>query len=118
MPQAPIVKTGDGDIFKHRAVKVNEREHPAEKPPKVIQKLIQKSSKKGDLVVDFFAGGGVVLEEAKKMGRHYFGSEFDKNYYKICKSKLDSIPFDSNLPEYRKSRSTKIDSFVRDKKKG
>jgi DNA modification methylase len=117
MPKAPIVKTGEGDIFKHRAVKVDNREHPAEKPPEVIQKLIQKSSKKGDLVVDFFAGGGIVLEEAKKMGRHFFGCEFDKDYYKICKERLESIDFNSELPQYRKAKSTKIDSFIQNNRK-
>ncbi|MFW9952264.1 MAG: hypothetical protein ACFFKA_19255, partial [Candidatus Thorarchaeota archaeon] len=32
MPESPKITTGDGDILKDRAVKVDNRDHPAEKP--------------------------------------------------------------------------------------
>lgn len=98
MPKAPKIKTGDGDILsqlpspydcncpyckkplsisfkngdiiKGRAVKVNKRDHPAEKPEEIIEKIILKSSNEGELVADFFAGNATILKVAKNIIEH------------------------------------------------
>ena len=88
MPNAPPIKTGDGDILKCRAVPVNKREHPAEKPIELIDKLVLKSSKENYLVADFFAGAGTTLISAKRNNRRYFGIEYDNNYFEILKKNL------------------------------
>lgn len=100
MPKAPKIKTGDGDILGCRAKKVDEREHPAEKPEELIEKLVLKSSKKGDLIADFFSGNATVLKVAKKHGRKYFGCEFDKNYYKKGLRELNNIKIERGIERF------------------
>ncbi len=94
MPKAKPIKTGDGDILECRAVKVDERKHPAEKPKEIIEKLILKSSNIGDVILDTFIGCGSTLAVAKKLNRRYMGWEIDPDYFKIAKSDLGKIECD------------------------
>lgn len=43
--------------------------HPAEKPSRLAEIMIETSSKKGELVLDMFAGSGSTGVAAKKLGR-------------------------------------------------
>jgi len=88
MPNAPTIKTGDGDIIRCRAVPVKKRKHPAEKPLELLDKLILKSSRQNDLVGDLFAGSGTTLISAQNNNRKYFGIEYDHNYFEIIKKNL------------------------------
>ena len=52
------------------------------KPEKLLQRIIELVTKKGDLVLDFFAGSGTTCAVACKMGRQYIGIEqmdYEKN---------------------------------------
>ncbi|MCX5656715.1 MAG: site-specific DNA-methyltransferase, partial [Candidatus Omnitrophica bacterium] len=44
-------------------------EHPTQKPVSLATRAIKNSSKKGDIVADFFAGSGSTLVAAEKLGR-------------------------------------------------
>src|ERR1700685_1344108 len=44
MPQAKPVPSGDGDIIRYSAVKVDDRKHPAEKPIELLEQFIKKST--------------------------------------------------------------------------
>jgi DNA modification methylase len=54
--------------------------HPHEKPIDLITKMIEHSSKKGDLVLDPFAGSGAVCKAAEKANRKWIGVEIDKKW--------------------------------------
>jgi len=43
--------------------------------------VINTLSKENDLVVDPFAGSGVVIQAAKELGRQYLGVEMNKETY-------------------------------------
>lgn len=45
------------------------------KPEELIERIIQLSSKEGDLVLDFFLGSGTTAAVAHKMNRRYIGVE-------------------------------------------
>lgn len=101
MPNSPKIKTGDGDIIECRAVPVKERKHPAEKPIKLLKRLILKSSNEGDLIADFFMGSGSTLLAAKQLNRKYFGVEYDTNYYELaCRNIEENV--NKNLEEWIK----------------
>jgi site-specific DNA-methyltransferase (adenine-specific) len=55
--------------------------HPNEKPPQVIKNILNHCSFEGSLILDPFAGSGVVLSTCAEMGRHYVGIEREKKYY-------------------------------------
>jgi len=90
MPQAKPIPSGDGDILRFNAVKVDTREHPAEKPIELLKVLISKSSKEGDLVLDCFAGSGSTLQACKELKRNFIGFEKAREYSEIANNRLDN----------------------------
>ncbi len=55
--------------------------HSTEKPTKLLEKLIEKSTKKGELVLDPFAGSGSTMFAAKEKERYYCIIELADAYY-------------------------------------
>ena len=45
------------------------------KPEKLLRRIIDMGSQKGDIVLDFFAGSGTTCAVAQKMGRRFIGIE-------------------------------------------
>lgn len=57
----------------------NERvDYPTQKPEKLLERIIESSSNKNDLVADFFCGSGTTLAVAEKLGRKWIGSDLGK----------------------------------------
>ncbi len=92
MPKGKPVPTGDGDILRMSAVKVDERKHPAEKPAELLSLLINKSSKENDIVLDPFAGGGSTGVACKNLNRNYILIEKEPEYIKICEERIKAVP--------------------------
>lgn len=60
--------------------------YPTEKPQSVIEQLVLNSSNPGELVVDMFAGSGVVGAAAQKHDRHFvLGDMADASIDTICR---------------------------------
>ncbi len=85
MPKNEKVPTGDGDILRYNAVKIGERKHPAEKPVELLKRLIEKSSKEGDVVLDCFAGSGSTMVACKELNRKYIMIEKEDGYFELIK---------------------------------
>ncbi|GAB4541315.1 MAG: hypothetical protein Kow0063_32060 [Anaerolineae bacterium] len=47
--------------------------YPTEKPRELLTRIVEASSKEGDLVLDCFAGSGTTLEVASLLGRRWIG---------------------------------------------
>jgi len=58
----------------------NKLNHPHEKPIDLLMKMVEHSSKEGDLVLDPFAGSGSTCKACKKMGRKWIGIELDEKW--------------------------------------
>jgi site-specific DNA-methyltransferase (adenine-specific) len=54
--------------------------HPAQKPEKLIAKLILASTNAGDIVFDPFLGSGTTAAAAVKLDRHFVGVEREAEY--------------------------------------
>jgi len=88
MPAVEPVPTGDGDILRFSAVKVDDRIHPAQKPEDLITSLILKSSKENDTVLDPFMGSGTTGVCAIRNNRSFIGIELDKEYIKVAEDRI------------------------------
>ena len=55
----------------------------------LIQKILEYSSEKKDIVLDPFIGSGQVAVVSKSLGRRYLGFEIVPDYYKFAKKRLD-----------------------------
>lgn len=64
-------------------------DHPAQKPEKLVAKIILASSRPGDVVLDPFLGSGTTSVVAKKLAREYLGIELDEEYCLLAERRLD-----------------------------
>ena len=71
--------------------------HPAQKPEKLLAKLILASSNAGDTVFDPFLGSGSVSVAAKKLGRHYIGVEIEPRYCVWAEQRLERADTDRRI---------------------
>lgn len=62
---------------------------PTKLPAEIIKKILQYSSKEGDVVFDPFLGSGQVAVVSKMLKRKYAGFEIVKRYYAFAKKRLD-----------------------------
>lgn len=53
-------------------------DYPTQKPIELLERIINASSKPGDIVMDFFAGSGTTLVAAEKLGRKWIGCDIGK----------------------------------------
>jgi site-specific DNA-methyltransferase (adenine-specific) len=70
--------------------------HPTQKPIRLMQALIDLTTKPDQVVLDPFAGSGSTLVAARSLGRSYIGYEMEPNYVAVCRSRLDEtglLPF-------------------------
>lgn len=65
--------------------------HPTQKPLKLIQRIIQTSSKENDLVLDCFMGSGTTAVACKELGRNYIGFEISEEYCKIAEERINKV---------------------------
>lgn len=75
-------------------------EHPAQKPEKLMAKLILASSRVGDAVLDPFAGSGSALVTAKKLGRGFLGIEREARYCALAQKRLALAESDRSIQGY------------------
>lgn len=90
--------------------------HPTQKPEALLEKLIAISSKKGELVADFFLGSGTTLVVAKKLRRKWFGTEKRKTYYKIAKKRIKNTPVYQDIKAYLSNNRLR-EEYLRKKEK-
>jgi site-specific DNA-methyltransferase (adenine-specific) len=68
------------DTWWQTIVSTNGRErtgYPTQKPLLILRRIVQASSNRGDLVLDFFAGSGTAGVAARELGRRFL--LFDNN---------------------------------------
>lgn len=69
--------------------------HPTQKSVRLMQALIELTTREGQLVLDPFAGSGSTLVAAKNLNRHYMGFEAVQSYVETCKERLSPDLFSS-----------------------
>lgn len=52
--------------------------YPTQKPESLLERILQASSNKGDIISDFFVGSGTTLAVSEKLGRKWIGSDLGK----------------------------------------
>ena len=97
--------------------------------PQIPNQLINRYTKKGDVILEPFMGSGTTLFECEKLNRKYIGfdinplmldyvnksmenSGFDENFYINYCNSLDSIQVDENISNANQKISSKSVQFV------
>lgn len=61
------------------------------KPEQLIQRVLEISTRPGDLVLDSFLGSGTTASVAHKMGRAYIGIESGRHFVSHCLPRLQKV---------------------------
>lgn len=75
-------------------------DHPTQKPEKLYAKIILASSKEGARIFDPFMGSGTSAVVAKKLNRHYFGVDINREYCLWAAKRLNNAELDSSIQGY------------------
>lgn len=67
------------------------REHPTQKPVALMEWIIARWSKPGDVVLDPYLGSGTTAIAAKRLGRHFLGFEISPEYCEVSRRRLAAI---------------------------
>lgn len=79
--------------------------HDTAKPVKLMEILIENSSKEGEIVLDPFMGIGTTGIASKKLGRDFIGFEIDENYFKIAKERIETGDYiDKTIKKVRQTK--------------
>jgi site-specific DNA-methyltransferase (adenine-specific) len=74
--------------------------HPAQKPEKLLAKLVLASSRPGGLVLDPFLGSGSSAAAARKLGRSFIGIELDPEHCILALRRLELAAEDPGIQGY------------------
>jgi site-specific DNA-methyltransferase (adenine-specific) len=66
--------------------------HPAQKPVRLMEALIALATRRGQIVLDPFAGSGTTLVAARRLGRHFIGGELEGSAVTCAKERLATLP--------------------------
>ena len=81
--------------------------YPTQKPEALLERIVEASTRKGDLVADFFCGSGTTLAVAEKLGRRWIGCDLGRWGVHVTRKRLLGIdnckPFEVlNLGKYER----------------
>ena len=71
----------DNGIYYYPICHDKGRFHPTQKPLILIEDLINKHSREGDLILDCFSGSGTTAVASAVLGRNFVGCELNQEYY-------------------------------------
>ncbi|MFN5558738.1 MAG: DNA-methyltransferase [Rhodoluna sp.] len=82
------------DVWWHTIVSPTGTEktgYPTQKPLGVLRRIIQASSKEGDIVLDFFAGSGTTGAAASELGRNFILIDQNPEAISVMKKRFSSL---------------------------
>lgn len=65
--------------------------YPTQKPEKLLERIIEASTEEGDVVADFFCGGGTTPTVAQRLGRKWIASDQSRVAVSITQGRLESM---------------------------
>lgn len=100
-----LEKMGLSTIWTMKRDKVNEYEHPTQKPVELITYAIANSSKTGDIILDPFLGSGSTLIAAEKTSRTCYGIELDLGFADLIVQRYVDY---TEMTEIQKNGTTEV----------
>jgi len=79
---------------------MGEKYHPTQKPVALMERLIEIFTDKYDTVIDPVAGSATTLIAARKLRRHSYGFEIDKEFYNNAQARIQGKQKDESETIY------------------
>lgn len=90
----------------------NRMGYPTEKPVKLIERIIRACSNEDDIVMDFFAGSGVVASVAERLNRRWISCDIGKLSYFTVQKRILEISKSKSLSNSKKKYNKPAKSFI------
>ena len=94
-------------------------DYPTQKPEALLERFVRASSNPGDLILDCFTASGTTAAVAQKLGRRWFGADFNKGAIQTASKRLQTIIrqqiFDASLrreAERRKQEQAEFSTLI------
>ncbi len=100
------------DVWNFKTVPARKGKHPCEKPAEMIRYIIEVSSKPGALVLDSFAGSGVVGDVCVRTGRRAVLMESDPKYAAAIRDRIGNLNGDGPQSLFREALYTQPSLFT------
>lgn len=71
--------------------------HPTQKPLRILKRMIELSTKEGNVVLTPFSGAGSECLAAKELNRRYIGFEIEEEYIEISEERLSEAIINNQL---------------------
>ena len=85
-------EVGDNQEAKHEVKKIIPDDvFSTPKPERLIYRILETATNKGDLILDSFLGSGTTIAVAHKMRRRWIGVELTDTAYTHCKVRVDKV---------------------------
>lgn len=79
----------EADVWRIKTASFDkDKQHQAQKPLALVEKMILNSSRPGDVVLDTFAGSGTTAVACKKTGRRFIGFEIDPATFAVACARI------------------------------
>jgi len=65
--------------------------HPTQKPLRLLNRIIQASSNRGDIVFDPFTGSSTTGIAAYLLGRNFIGTDLEEEYLRLSKARFENL---------------------------
>jgi DNA modification methylase len=85
--------------------------YPTQKPEALLKRIIEASTKPGDIVLDFFSGSGTTIATAEKLGRKWISCDIGKLSYFTIQKRILQIQNSKSLNNPRTKYNKKAKSF-------
>lgn len=105
-------------------------DYPTQKPEALLERIMNVSSKEGDLVADLFCGSGTTLAVAEKLGRKWLGSDLGRFAIHTSRKRLIQVQREMkkegknfrafeilNLGRYEREHYINVDVDMREQEK-
>jgi site-specific DNA-methyltransferase (adenine-specific) len=93
-------------------------DHPAQKPEKLLAKILLASTQPGQVVLDPFLGSGTTSVVAKKLGRRFVGIEIDEAFCCLAEKRLLLASDDDSIQGYHDGVFWERNALAQQKKGG
>ena len=71
----------------------SKRQHPTQKPVKLLEYLIRTHTDEGDIILDFCMGSGSTGVACQHTQRNFIGNDISKKYYEIAEKRMKTAEF-------------------------
>lgn len=86
--------------------------YPTENPEELIERVLLSASKENDIVMDFFAGSGVVASVAEKLNRKWISCDIGKLSFYTIQKRILNIEKSKSLENPKKKYGKQAKSFI------